>query len=501
MIAETALAAIFFLWGREVVGVVVFVWIISLKLILSDDSLAPFLPFLLIGLLVLRLYDSYDEFMALKFVLGAPAVTGVLFHFLVYRKKPRAGRLTRGYLALSAALLLGGLFSLPAADYFSGTSLYYVLGLGLGMLLLYSLLLFGVNPREEYDTREYVAKTALYCGVFLLFMIAVQYLSDLSSIRDGWLFSQRKLSSMSNNLSTSALLTMPFLFYLSRKGGFRGGACFAVGVLEAFAAVLSLSRGGIIFASAMGGFLSLFTIVKDRAGRRRDLAILAGILLLALGLYLLFRQEFDALFQTGIVPTEKKLRILYAVAAILAASVTAYAYYLFRLRDPGKRRVHLVILSCAAVVGAALFLLFFDRFRDLLVRADGYRGKMMIIAAENFPKYPLFGTGIGYQGLRGVYPHKKGMFGCYHCLPVQVVGSMGLFGAVAYLYMFHERLAALDRSSDREFSAVVLFSYLGILWMSLVNPGIFCPLVYGVQTAVYFIAAERAPDSPKNPEK
>ena len=88
------------------------------------------------------------------------------------------------------------------------------------------------------------------------------------------------------------------------------------------------------------------------------------------------------------------------------------------------------------------------------------------------------------------------MFGCYHCLPVQVIGSMGLVGAVAYLFMFRERIKTLLSSPDKEYSAIVLFSYLGLLYMSMVNPGIFCPVVYGLQLAVYFISAERADESP-----
>jgi len=501
MACETLLAALFFLLKQEVLGVVVFVYIISLKLMVSDDSLSPFLPFLLIGLMVLRLYDSFDRFMAWKVLMGIPAVISVLFHFVFYRKVPRKGSLTKGYVAISFALALGGLFSLPAAHYFSGTSLYYTYGLGFGMLLLYALLLHGVNPHEEYDIREYIAQTAFYCGLFTLFMIAVQYLENLAMISDGWRFSVNKLSAMSNNLSTTVLLTMPFLFYLSRKGGLRGTASFVVGVLEGFAAVLSLSRGGIIFASAMCAFLVLFTLVQDKAGRKRNLIALAGVFVAAGAVYLIFRKELGDLFLQGIVASDLKLKLIYLGGAIGSALLTAYAYYLFKLEDHKKRQAHLWILGSLAVLFVALFIVFFDKLKDILVSADYYRGNMLIIAAKNFKKYPFFGTGMGYRGLRVVYANKSGMFGCYHCLPVQIVGSMGLFGVVAYLYMFRERLRTLKRSHDPVFAATVLFSYLGILLMSLVNPGIFCPVVYMLQLNLYFIAAERVPDKAKNPEK
>ena len=501
MAAETLLAAIFFLLGQEVIGVVVFVYLISFKLVISDDSLCAFLSFLLVGLMVLRLYDSFDRFMSLKFVMGVPAVFGVFFHFIFYRKRPYKGGLTKGYLAISFALAFGGLFSIPVSHYFSGTALYYTYGLGFGMLLLYSLMVRGVNPRGEYDIREYVAKTAFFCALYSIFIIALQYLANLSLIDEGWKFSVEKLSSLSNNLSTTVLLTMPFLFYLSRKGGARGGVAFAVGVLEGLASVLSLSRGGIIFDTAMCLFLIGFTLWKDRRGRRRNVAILSVILVAILAVYLSFRKEINDLFREGIVATSPLIQLAFFAAALFAIVATAYFYYLCRLRSRRKRRVHVAILASLILVFFAIFLAEFSRLESILVRADSYRGGMMAIAVDNFKVFPFFGTGIGYRGLRGVYENKEGMFGCYHCLPVQVVGSMGLFGAAAYLYMFRERIRLLKRSKDKEFAATVLFSYVGLLWISLVNPGIFCPVVYGLQLTVYFIAAERTGDFPKNPEK
>ena len=502
MAAETLLAALFFLLGQEVIGVVVFVYLISLKLIVSDDSLCPFLDFLLIGLMVLRLYDSFDKFMSLKFVMGVPAVVGLLFHFTVYRKMPQKGALTVGYLFLSFALALGGLFSIPVAHYFSGTALYYTYGLGFGMLLLYSVLLKRVNPRGEYDIREYVAKTAFYCALFAVFIIAVQYLGHIAEIKaDGWQFSEKNLSSISNNLSTTVLLTMPFLFYLSRKGGARGAVSFAVGILEGLAAVLSLSRGGIIFASGMCAFLVVYTLIKDKAGRTRDLIVLLLILAVCGLVFGIFHKQFEKLYHEGIISLSVKIKVIFFAAVIVTAAATTYVYYLFRLKSKEKRNVHLAAISALVITGIVVFAACFDEIKPLLVEADYYRGNMMIIAARNFKTYPIFGTGIGYRGLRHIYENKQGMFGCYHCLPVQIVGSMGLFGVAAYLYMFRERMRALKNAQDKPFAVTVLFSYLGLLWISLVNPGIFCPVVYGLQLAVYFIAAEKAGDTLKNPEK
>ena len=496
MAGETLVAALFFLFGAEVAGVVFFVYLIAFKMMVSDDTLSGFLPFLLIGLIVLRLYDSFDRFMALKFVMGVPAVVGLLFHFIFYRKKPQKGGLTKGYFAVAVALALGGLFSLPMAHYLSGTSLYYTYGLGFGLLFLYSILRGNVDPHGDYDLKDYVAKTAFYVALLAVFIIAVQYLGNLSEIKEGgWDFSERRLSSISNNLSTTVLLTMPFLFYLSRKGGVRGAVSFLVGVLEGLAAVLSLSRGGMIFAGAMCVFLVGYTLVADKAGRLRNAIIVAAVAVLSVTVVLLCRDTFAVLYGEGIKDSGTTVKVIFFGLAFGTIAVTTYALYLFRMRDKRKRRAHLAILCSLAVVGLALFIVKFDDLKPLLVKADYYRGNMMIVAAKNFRVYPIFGTGMGYRGLRSIYQNKEGMFGCYHCLPVQVVGSLGLFGVAAYLFMFRERLATLQRGRNTEFSVAVFLSYLGLLWISMVNPGIFCPVVYGLQIAVYFIAAERADEN------
>ena len=492
MLFEVLLAAVLFLAKKEVECVVTFVYIISAKLILSDDSLSAFLPFLLIGLVVLRLYDSFDRFMSLKFVMGVPAVLGVLFHFFFYRVKPHKGALTKGYLALSVALVLGGLFSLPVSHYFSGTSLYYMFGLGFGMLLLYSALYYKLDPHCAYDMKEYVAKTAFYSAAYCVFIIAVQYFSNLSVISTGWEFSLNALSSIGNNLSTTVLMTMPFCFYLSRKKGVRGAAAFVVGVLSCVASVLSLSRGGLIFTSATCLFYVLFALYKYKDTRVRNAIALGVLVLIAVVIILVWRKEVVKLFEEGIVPTSTKVRLALIGASFATVLFTAFAYALFKMKDGKKLRISVCVAAGAAVLALVAMIALWDKVKELAVEMDSYRGRMMIVAANNFKKYPIFGTGIGYRGLRDIYANKEGMFGCYHCLPVQVVGSMGLVGVAAYLYMLKARFSALRRAPDKEYAAIVFFSYLGLVYMSFVNPGIFCPVVYGLQLAIYYISAERS---------
>ena len=501
MIAETCLAALLYLLHLDVACVVVFVYIIALKLIISEDSLTAFLPFLLLGMFALRQYDSYDTFMSLKFVMGAPAVIGVLFHFIYYRRKPERQGLFVGYLVLSVVLALGGLFSISAADYFTGTSIYYTYGLGFGMLLVYAFLRPRLRSRE-YDIREYVAKTAFYCAVFAIYMVASYYIGNYELIMSGKTVviegSGERISafanmmnSISNNLSTVILLTMPFVFYLSKRRGVLGGVYFAVAVLSGVAAVLTLSRGGMMFASAMCVCLIVRTLVRYREVRLRNTVMLGVILALVGVIFGVFRETFFALFGEGVVTSSLGTKIGLIAVTLLFAAFANYISYLFRC---GSRRAILLHVAAVAALGVVLLIVCivkWDAVSAFVVKLDYFRGNMMKIAAENFRVYPFFGTGMGYKGLQGIYSHKTGMFGCYHCLPVQIIGSLGLVGLAAYLFMFRTRVRVLRAAPDREYSTVVFLSYLGILYMSLVNPGIFCPLIYGVQLIIYFISAEK----------
>jgi hypothetical protein len=72
----------------------------------------------------------------------------------------------------------------------------------------------------------------------------------------------------------------------------------------------------------------------------------------------------------------------------------------------------------------------------------------------------------------------------------QIIGSMGLIGVCAYSYQFIIRIRLIFNKKDA-WSAVLGLSYLGVLLMSQVNPGEFCPLPFGLLTVLLFVFQER----------
>ncbi len=95
-------------------------------------------------------YDSPGGFPTLC-ASGGAAHWRAAGHFLRWRAPITVGRSGPGLAAVSIATLLGGLGTIPAKEYFSPLSLYYTLGLGLGLLVTYVLLRSDLAAPRLYD--------------------------------------------------------------------------------------------------------------------------------------------------------------------------------------------------------------------------------------------------------------------------------------------------------------------------------------------------------------
>ena len=74
----------------------------------------------------------------------------------------------------------------------------------------------------------------------------------------------------------------------------------------------------------------------------------------------------------------------------------------------------------------------------------------------------------------------------------QVMGSMGLVGIVAYGRLLHDRIALLREGGRDPFVQALAVSYLGMVLISLCNPGEFCPFPNAAMMVMLFAQAEEA---------
>ena len=426
----------------EVVGCLVLLGVIGVLLVLSDRLSDVFLPLILMTVFVTRCYDSFDTF--IKFIpLYVVLILCVLFHFIYYRAKPTGiGTSFRGLVAVSAALLLGGIGSLSAAAYFRPMNLYYVLGLGVAMPLLY----LALQPRADEEARDRFLRGLFLSGCLAAYAVLVYYVRGWGEFRESYhaLYFQSK-----NNLATFLMISLPVGFYFSKQKP----ALIVAPVLQYVALFFCDSRGGTFLGTLEFFFLLVFFCFyrSDKFRRAFFLAILLLTLVLVLCLlpkvvrFIGFDQKIDD-FSNLSIPQLLKQMVLKNV-------------------DSGEIRVGL-----------------FQR------------------SIDDFRSNPVFGVGIGHTGNEDLYPPVKGAMNWYHLWLPQIWGSLGIIGLLCFGYQLFLRLKlAFTR---REFPEVTLsLCYGGLLLMSQVNPGEFCPVPYALIAMVIFLFLDQKEPSGKKTEK
>lgn len=399
--------------GQEVLGAVLFALCICTALVCCEDTTATTLPFLLLCVFVTKCYDSYDVFIGYLW-LAVPVVSSLLFHFLVYRKRFVIGSSFLPMLAVSVAVLVGGIGCLSAEEYFTGGNLYYVVFLGVGMAGAYLLLkprFFGTRKREHLLECLYLT------GLFACFVIFHYVFQNRAYFLENHTVPPLQAS---NNLSTLLMFALPCPFLFARKNILHLASAGAM----LLAILLSGSRGGMLF-----GTLQFFLCLAAAA------------------------------------VWDKKRRIFYlcCVGAFVAA----------------------VILFGSLVLSVVLGVT-----PENLISKEEARYQMLVRSKDLFFQYPIFGHGLGYRGNVDLYDPKTGAMTWYHMIVPQIVAGLGCVGIFAYGWQFVSRVLSLVRAAKKEEALqlgaimTVGLSYSGILLMSLVNPGLFCPIPYALLAVI-----------------
>ncbi len=433
-------AAVLMVLDHPVFASVFFLIVVSALLVICDDILATTLPFMLLCISVLPCYDSFDTF--IKFVWLAPVpVAALLFHFIAYRRPAEFGDSFWGHVGVSVAVLCGGIGAIGAAEYFSGSSIYYVLMLGVGLLIAYLLMRSQIHDRADYDIREKLVTILIIAGIFaafetfVLMLRAVQQLDlGLQQFIDIFLYPQSKLASLdsqdqmtfciitqpSNNLSTFLMICLPATFYRAFK---KNPSYIFLSLFLVAAMYLTKSRSGMLLGAA----------------------------------------EF----------------VLCIIVFSLLIKNRPLKYTLFGLG--------LLILIVGAVFGT-YFLLNSD-----IISPEEARYKLVLRSIDDLRGNPIFGQGLGSRSNADLYPGKTGTMIWYHMMIPQIIGSMGIVGILGYGLQFFMR-ARVTLKKLNPYTVTFFMCYVGLFMMSQINPGEFCPIPYGLIAVLLFIMIENEPD-------
>ena len=134
------------------------------------DLLAPVCPFFMAFLMSTQCYGQLSDFLPCA-ALVPPLVLALLWHFAVWPVTLRLGRSGMGLALVSIATLLGGCDVITRKQAVEPLSLYYTLGLGVGMLVLYVLFRSHLTEKRTYDLHRRFA--GIFCALGMCMALAV----------------------------------------------------------------------------------------------------------------------------------------------------------------------------------------------------------------------------------------------------------------------------------------------------------------------------------------
>lgn len=414
----------------DIWGTVILAYITGACFVISGDIFAMLIPTLFTYCIAIRCYNSLEDFKSIIWF-AVPLVAALLFNIIAYYKKPTAkGTQFLPMLFVSIAVTIGGVGVISAKDYFAGASIYNMLGIGFGMLLVYCFLYSKIQHTDDYSLIEKLSEIMVVVGLFISFMVFAHYVINVNTVIDkGGIFYIR----WRNNASTILMMATPFAFYLGNKKPYTAVLAFIFYI----AMLLTGSRGGMLFGTIELVMCLVMFILYDR--RRR----LAYVLICAcfMFVFLVFLPEVTSFLNFTV---QRLFKVLNQ----------------FLLGGP-----------------------------DTETRVRHYaRG------IEDFLKHPIFGTGLGNLTNRDIFKSKPGSLCWYHCEPIQIAGSFGIVGIVAFVYQFIKRNALIWKKATL-FNMTIFLSYISLELMSLVNPGIFCPVPYLLLVVIFLIVVEKSNDT------
>ena len=231
-----------------------------------------------------------------------------------------------------------------------------------------------------------------------------------------------------NNLSTLLMIALPFTFLLASRKSY----ATILGFVFFLAILLTGSRGGMVFGGIELGMCIVMYTLYDKRRRVAYIFICSFILL---GVLIFFRQFIEF-----------------------------FGYTINRL---------------------------FEAINDFLMgESSEIRAIHCARGINDYLNHPIFGTGLGYMGNRDIHASKEFSLCWYHCEPIQIAASFGTLGIIAFIVQFISRNMLIWRKVTL-FNITVFISYIGLELMSLVNPGIFCPLPYLMLITLLLVIVEK----------
>lgn len=232
---------------------------------------------------VLMIYKaSVEEFLYLWPLLIPLVFCIVFFAIRNFKRDFHLGKMFFPQLAVTLALLLGGVGIVSSADYVR--AMPTVMFLGFGVLMIYVLFNIYLKKDNKRDIALFFAKVMMYIGIVVCLELIIVIVGSKTAPSEwhttywdvGW--------GNRNNIATYLLFTAPMCLYLSTRYK-HSWLYLIIGLFQYACLVMTFSRGGIIFGFVGGVCAAVFSIVKS-PNKKRALISWGIVALCALIAYL-----------------------------------------------------------------------------------------------------------------------------------------------------------------------------------------------------------------------
>ncbi|MEA4964983.1 MAG: O-antigen ligase family protein [Oscillospiraceae bacterium] len=305
-----AVAALFLMAGEGVAGGILLVAFACFMLVFCSDLFSCLFPFLLTIFVTIDYFSDYTALLPYWYI-AIPILVALLYHQSKYAVKVHIGVCFSGLVMVAAATLLGGVGRISLQTYFKPVSLYYTVGLGAVMLLVY----LGVKSQSAQGCRSRMLSkflTILYVsGLFVALLLARYYLMHLREFLAT--FSVQELCCR-NFCATILLLALPISFQkaLTRPLHLIGAVVIYLAIL------LTGSRSGLLLGSLLV-LLGIVYLLRYDARRRNvyQMALLLGSVPVLLLGYVLVSSLFSSRMVDGnFISSYDNVRLEFLVQAL-----------------------------------------------------------------------------------------------------------------------------------------------------------------------------------------
>ena len=156
---------------RQVVGAAVLIGTATWFLAACPDFMAAVCPITLAILLVGPEYEDLTVFLPCVPLLCA-FIAALILHFSIWPVRFRLGTSWSGLALVSIATVMSGCDVLSLSSRTTPLTVYYTLGLGLGMLVLYAMFRSQLFEEKEYDVQVRFAQIWLVVGLGMSAVVA-----------------------------------------------------------------------------------------------------------------------------------------------------------------------------------------------------------------------------------------------------------------------------------------------------------------------------------------